>query len=83
MQFDLVRRGDLTDPLSVTLSVTESGAFLSGAPPARWFSTGAATAVLRMGRRTMIGTKRTARWRASSPRAKNMPSKDPEELWSR
>ena len=50
VQFDLVRRGDLTDPLSVTLSVTESGAFLSGAPPATVvFQPGEATAVLRIG----------------------------------
>ena len=50
VQFDLVRRGDLTDPLSVTLSVTESGAFLSGTPPATVvFQPGEATAVLQMG----------------------------------
>ena len=50
VQFDLVRRGDLTDPLSVTLSVTESGAFLSGTPPATVvFQPGEATAVLRIG----------------------------------
>ena len=50
VRFDLVRRGDLTDPLSVTLSVTESGAFLSGTPPATVvFQPGEATAVLQMG----------------------------------